>query len=211
MAGQFSYGFGRRGTRLPGRVITLVAMAIMLIVGVGLIIASQTVVRADAALSSYVQAHGVRRTGTIVSVQNIAHRSKQASGNGHTQQTTTTYTAQVATRLAAPVDGQQETTVSVPYQVTSAPGSPVTVLVDPQKPSYAELPGSPATDASDPLILLIAGIVVAVISLSVSTLVLRRRRAPMPSSFRTGSAQAWQRTDGGPWQEAGPVTPPWDA
>jgi len=46
-------------------------------------------------------------------------------------------------RLPHPVGGQAQTTVHVPDKVSYRSGDAVTVLVDPQGPGYAELPGRP--------------------------------------------------------------------
>jgi hypothetical protein len=114
---------------------------------------------AEADLSGYVQAHGLPRGATVVSVQNIPHHSKSS----------TWYTAQVAATLAAPVTGQAATTVYVPGSVSFVPGQTIAVLVDPSQPGYAELPGSRYVDSSQWII----SIVVTVILLPLDVLVIR--------------------------------------
>jgi hypothetical protein len=91
-------------------------------------------------LSSYVQAHGARRTATVVSVHETLHISRSS----------TWYTAELSVTLDRPVAGQTRTTV---YYPSSDPAygvdRTITVLVDPHRPGYAELPGSPYLTASD--------------------------------------------------------------
>jgi hypothetical protein len=91
----------------------------------------------------------------------------------------TTYTAQVLVSLADPVDGQARTTVHMPRYDTGRPGSTLTVLVDPDDPGYAELPGSPSTAAVLPTIFLVAGAFLAVVAITGSTLIARSRRRSM--------------------------------
>jgi hypothetical protein len=57
------------------------------------------------------------------------------------------YTAQVDATFTAPVDGQKGTTVYVPNSVSYASGQTIALLVDPQDPGYAELPGDRYIDA----------------------------------------------------------------
>jgi hypothetical protein len=125
-----------------------------------------------------VQAHGVRREAVILSVDNIAHKSTSTSGSGsgkHTV-TSTTYTAEVLVRLADPVGGQARTTVHVPRYETDGPGDTLIVLVDPNNPSYAELPGSPSTPAVLPTIFLAVGAFLAVVAITGSAIIGRSWR-----------------------------------
>lgn len=101
-------------------------------------------IRAASAQSSYTQAHGVGRQATVVSVQNIQNQSHSQSGG-----TSTWYTAVIAAAFSPPVGGLSQTTVHVPHQVSYASGSTVYVLVDPQAPGYAELPGQPSVTSKD--------------------------------------------------------------
>jgi hypothetical protein len=177
-----------RGRRLSGRAAGLVAMLIVLVIGVVFVIVSLAL-RSSAARSSFVQAHGVRREAVILNVDNIAHTSTTTTGSGssrHTR-TSTTYTAEVLVRLADPVGGQARTTVHVPRYETGGPGDTVTVLVDPDDPGYAELPGSPSTPAVLPTIFLAVGAFLAVVSVTGSALIARSWRR---SSRRARHASA---------------------
>jgi hypothetical protein len=163
-----------RDARTRGYVVALLVMVIPLIIGVIFIIVSFAT-RSDAARSSFVQGHGVRRTAVILSVNNIASTSTHSVGTGSSrhQVTSTSYTAEVLVRLAAPVGGQARTTVHVPGRETDGPGDTLTVLVNPKDPSYAELPGSASTPAILPTIFLIVGSVLTVIAIAAAALLAR--------------------------------------
>ena len=193
MPGQFHAGGSIAGTvrgrRLSGRAAGLVAVLVVLFIGVVFLIFSFAL-RSQAARSSFVQAHGVRRQAVILSVDNIAHQSTTTNGYGSSRHTvtSTTYTAEVLVRLADPVGGQPRTTVHVSRYETGGPGDTLTVLVDPSEPSYAELPGSPSTPAVLPTIFLVVGAALAVAALAGSALIARswrraRRRARHASAL----------------------------
>src|ERR1700691_5189880 len=168
MQGQFQIGGIFRGRRFSGYAAGLVAMLVVLFIGVIFLILSFAL-RSSAALSSFVQAHGVRREAVILNVDNIAHTSTNSNGSGHS----TTYTAEVLVRLAVPVGGQAQTTVHVPNRETDGPGDTLTVLVDPDNPGYAELTGSPTTLAVRPTIFLAVGVFVAVVAITGGAVVAR--------------------------------------
>lgn len=166
---------GRRGLK---RLINLAAILIPLIIGVVFIITSFTT-RSQAALSSFVQAHGDRRAAVILSVDNIKNTSTTTTGSGsfkHTE-TTTSYTALVLVSLADPVGGQARTTVHVPGYETEGTGDTLTVLVDPTDPGYAELPGSPSTPADQPTIFLIVGASLIAVAIVLSVFIARKGTA----------------------------------
>lgn len=96
-------------------------------------------VHGRAGLSGYVQAHGLRRTATVISAQNFADYVPKSGW---------THTAQIKVSLAQPVEGQSVTTVHVAHQVSYRPGDKLTVTVDPVRAGYSELPGSPNTPTS---------------------------------------------------------------
>jgi hypothetical protein len=98
-------------------------------VGIALIVYS-VFAHGDAARSSYTQAHGVRRAARVIS---------EDIGTGKDP------TSTVVVQLSEPVNGHDTTTVHIPFAPAFAyfPGTPVTVVVDPQDPGYAELPGAP--------------------------------------------------------------------
>lgn len=169
--------------RLRGHTAGLAAMLILLFIGSVFIILSFAL-RSSAARSSFVQAHGLPREAAIMRVDNIAHTSTTTTGTGSSRHTVTrtTYTAEVLASLADPVDGQARTTVHVPGYETKGPGDTLIVLVDPDDPGYAELPGSPSTPAALPTIFLTVGGVLAAVAITVGALIARswrraRRRA----------------------------------
>lgn len=82
-------------------------------------------------LSNYTQHHGVLDSGTISNVSN----TRGSHGD---------WSAAVQITLDRPVNGATSTTVTVGNAVSSPDGTPVSVLVDPQDPAYAEYPGRPA-------------------------------------------------------------------
>jgi hypothetical protein len=82
----------------------------------------------DAARTSYTQAHGVRRAARVIS---------EDIGTGKNP------TSTAVVRLSGPVSGHDTTTVHIQGAPAYSPGAPVTVVVDPQDPGYAELPGAP--------------------------------------------------------------------
>jgi len=84
----------------------------------------------DAARSSYTQAHGVRRDARVISEHTSTGKYP---------------TSALAVRLSGPVNGHDTTTVHIQGAPTYSPGARVTVVVDPQDPGYAELPGAPYT------------------------------------------------------------------
>jgi hypothetical protein len=88
--------------------------------------------------SSYTQNHGVRVSGTVISANN----SQVCSARGGCS-----YTATITVQLSHPIGGLSVTTAHYPASTDLVSGEPVTVLVDPKQPSYAELPGHAYTTA----------------------------------------------------------------
>ena len=103
-----------RGRRVSWYTAGLLAMLFVLFLGVVALILSFAL-RPSAALSGFVQAHGVRREAVIVSVDDIASKSSKS----------TTYAAQVLVSVAVPVGGQARTTVHVPRNETDRPPTPL--------------------------------------------------------------------------------------
>ena len=100
----------------------------------------------NAAYSSYVQAHGVRQAARVISV---------SVGGGKDP------TEGLVVRLNGPVNGHGTTMVHIQHVddvPTYSPGSPVTVVVDPQDPAYAELPGLPYTSTGQWVMTLVIGL-----------------------------------------------------
>lgn len=94
---------------------------------------------AEATRSSYVQANGAVRAATVTRVDNIEHQGKYS----------TWYTAQINATFLPPVDGQAKTVIYVPDSVDYSLGQQLPVLIDPQEPGYAELPGTPGTTSGN--------------------------------------------------------------
>jgi hypothetical protein len=133
----------RRGSRTAGPVSLSIFAVVMVVVAAVLFLFSFHI-RSQSAKSAYTQAHGVYNQATVVSVNNIAHQSHSQSGSS-----TTWYTAEVFVKLNPPIRGRSQTMVHVPHSVSYAAGDPVSVLVDPQALSYAELPGQPSVTGKD--------------------------------------------------------------
>jgi hypothetical protein len=113
----------------------MTSLALLMYLGVVAGFAAYAVnMHAQAALSSYVQHHGVPRTGGIVRVQNIEHQNSKYGP---------WYSARITVVLAPPMDGHSTTVVHDPHGSNLIPGEGLEVLVDPQQPAYAELPGQP--------------------------------------------------------------------
>jgi hypothetical protein len=139
---------------------------------------------AEADLSGYVQAHGLPRGAAVTSVRNIQHHSKSS----------TWYTAQVTATVSAPVTEQAVTTVYVPGSVSFVPGQTIAVLVDPGKPSYAELPGWRYVDSSQWIIATVVAVLLLafdVLIIRVTIRTIRQRhawRAMLPSTHQPASS-----------------------
>lgn len=99
----------------------------------GALIYTATVLAGAANESAYTQAHGLSRSGTVISVTNY---------NGRDQ------SSDVQVRLEVPVDGQTVTTAHLPALTSLKPGAATQVLVDPKDPGYAEFPGHRYTPSS---------------------------------------------------------------
>jgi len=116
---------------------------------------------ANGVRSAYTQAHGVRQTAQVIS---------EDIGSGRNR------TSTLAVRLGVPVDGDNTTTVHVADAApTYSPGASVTVLVDPQDPGYAELPGSPFVSSRQWATILAVGLADIVIVPPGIVLLARRR------------------------------------
>jgi Protein of unknown function (DUF3592) len=172
--------------------IWLGAAGIPLIIGVVFLLIAPGM-RAQADHSSFVQAHGTRHTAVILSVNNIENTS--TSGTGKNQHTSTSWTAEVTARLTGPGRGQGgQTVIHVPYFDSDAPGTTLTVLVDPNNPGYAELPGTPAHTAVAPTVFTAVGALLVVIAVVGAGFVIRfwlrsvrRRRREAEAAAVTGN------------------------
>jgi hypothetical protein len=100
-----------------------------------------------ASVSQFTQRHGVPRSSTVLSVQNMSVKGG--------------YISQIHVRLVASVNGQVATTVYVTHKSVVSEGQTLSVLVDPNRPDYAELPGQPYTNAGAWIVALIFAVVCA--------------------------------------------------
>lgn len=127
----------RSGGRGPSAVPAAVLFFGLLIVVVAILAFSVRLLDsglAAASESAYTQAHGVPGAATVLGV----------TSNGRDSGT-----ENVTAAPADPVDGQQLTTVHVPSTQSFPPSASVRILIDPQDPGYAELPGHRFTTASN--------------------------------------------------------------
>lgn len=112
-------------------------------------------------MSSYTQAHGMQEMVKTPTANNITF---------------------FTTALSRPVAGHTSTGVLLPYLASFSGGSPMTVLVNPQDPRFAELPGEPyqtalETDSA------IAFAVIA-LALGIADIVPGARRQRQPDNAR---------------------------
>src|SRR5579863_8993534 len=124
--------------RRKGRPVTLkgtVIIAVFAYLGCAALAVAAVVEHGEAVQSSYVQAHGVRDTATVVSVHNFMPTGKHRAPAS----------AEVTVRLKQPVNGTSTSVVHVPDHVSSVPGDTIAVMVDLRQPGYSELPGEPDT------------------------------------------------------------------
>jgi hypothetical protein len=135
----------RSGTGRAGTIFVITVLVIM-VVGGGAMIFHSVQEHGDAARSSYTQAHGVRLAGRVIS-------ERTSPGDAPNQPTSA-----LTVRLSRPVNGHDTTTVHIQGAPAYSPGAPVTVVVDPQGPGYAELPGAPYTSGGQWVTFLVIGL-----------------------------------------------------
>lgn len=162
----------RRRIQASGLVIWALCMSIP---GLGVFGTLSGVFLPKIVLSNYTQHHGIPDSGTISNVTN------NYSGRGN-------WWAAVQITLDRPVDGAASTTVTVGHAVSSPDGTPVTVLVDPQDPAYAEYPGRPGYPLSGALLFLPIAVVSALLFIfavwRLAVLRYRNRGIPKPQPGR---------------------------
>jgi hypothetical protein len=132
---------------------TAAATVIYVLATIGLIVAAFAL-RSDADRSAYTQSHGVASTGTVTNVDNIQTCGRYSCS----------YHAHIAVTLNPPVEGHATSTVSYPAFSSVNVGDQIQVLVDPQQPDYAELPGSPSVKPGQWIGLLVFGVVFALLA-----------------------------------------------
>jgi DivIVA domain-containing protein len=113
-------------------VLVLFLGAIVTGAGVGIVI-----FHADYERSNYTQASGIPQTATVIS-ENV--------GTGKGAET------HVTVRLDPPVGGRDVSVVNVAGAHLYQPGDQISILVDPQDPSYSELPGLPDDTSLEALV-----------------------------------------------------------
>jgi hypothetical protein len=87
-------------------------------------------------------------------------------------------TSALAVRLSEPVNGHETTTVHIQGAPGYSPGAPVTVVVDPKDPGYAELPGAPYASSGQWEIPLAIGLaLILVLPFGLGVVYLRQRLA----------------------------------
>ena len=141
---------GRRPRRHYGPVTTGVITGLFAVGTIALVVGAISSY-SQGARSGFVQAHGTRASATVQSVDNTEHCSRSGCS----------YTAAIAVTLSPPVDGAAATTVHYPGYSDLIPNEQVIVLVDPQQPGYAELPGDRFVTSWEWIILAAAAIFVA--------------------------------------------------
>lgn len=126
----------------------MVVVVLVMVAGGTISIVASVSEYGDEARSAYTQAHGVRRAAQVLSAD-TAMAGKTPTSTG-------------IVLLSEPFDGHGTTTVHV-RSVPLYPGAAVTVLVDPQDPGYAELPGVPYTSNGWWVFLLLLGLALILI------------------------------------------------
>jgi hypothetical protein len=128
------------------------AVVLLLFVGVTIgCIAGAISSHSQAVRSSFVQHHGTAATGTVDSVDNAQHCSKNGCD----------YTAAIVVALSPPVDGARTTVAHYPGFSDLTSGERVDVLVDPKQPGYAEFPGSAFKSSWEWVVLAVIAVVFA--------------------------------------------------
>lgn len=103
---------------------------VMAIAGFGALIALAVVTYNQGAHSTFVQADGLPDTGLVQQVNNIRLKSS--------------WTAEITVALTRPVGDAATTVVHFPDKSSLHEGWTVSVLLDPDNPTYAEFPGTPS-------------------------------------------------------------------
>jgi DivIVA domain-containing protein len=140
-------------------VLVLFLGAIVTGAGVGIVI-----FHADYERSNYTQASGIPQTATVIS-------EKVGTGKGAE--------TQVTVRLDPPVGGRDVSVVSIAGAHVYQHGDRISILVDPQDPSYSELPGLPDDTSLEALVGCATVLLVVLLSVTgglVSAFRKRRRR-----------------------------------
>lgn len=174
----------RDGVRAPRRIgltaALLIVDAIFFVLGAGFTVAS-FFTSSQASVSAYTQSSGVRENAVVrnVSVRTEVHCGTPTSGRrgyGNSGNCSMSYDARIAVALSRPVGGQTASVVHVAQNVAYSKGQPLSVLVDPQEPGYAELPGVPYVTQTTVLVFEILGGVFLVLGAAMLVFGVLRRR-----------------------------------
>ncbi len=139
-----------RGRRHYGPAGTSVIAAVFGAATIGLAVGAASTY-SQGVRSAFVQSHGIPAAAIVDTVDNTQQCSRSSCD----------YTAAIVVTLKAPVRGATTTVVHYPDSSDLVSGESIVVLVDPQQPGYAELPGTKFVNAGDWVILAIMAIVVA--------------------------------------------------
>jgi DivIVA domain-containing protein len=151
----------------PGCLFVLALFFAAVAIGAGVGFAA---FHADYERSNNTQASGIPDSATVTSV---------SVGTGKAAET------KLTVRLGTPVGGQDVSVVNIAGGHSYQPGERVSILVDPQDPSYSELPGLPDDTALESLVAT-AIVILLLTPAAVATLIgafraLRKRRRAQPS------------------------------
>ncbi|MGO9974468.1 MAG: hypothetical protein ACLP01_17030 [Solirubrobacteraceae bacterium] len=125
----------RRGRRYSPVGSTIVAL--VLGAGTAALAVNAVVMRSHGARSSFVQSHGVQEQATVDDVNNSQDCGRYGC----------TYSAAISVTLARPVGGTMQSVAHYPDTSNLNQGQQITVLVDPEEPTYSEIPGSKLVDS----------------------------------------------------------------
>ncbi|HTW97694.1 MAG TPA: DUF3592 domain-containing protein [Acidimicrobiales bacterium] len=169
---------GSRAGRRYSPVSASAAIVLFLVV-LAISVVSTVAEERDASRSAFTQSNGIPVEATVSSVDDIWHSERYGSGY---------YTSEIYVVLQRPVDGTRSSTVYYPGQYSG--GSTMPVVVDPDDPSYSEVPGSPSTARSTWYGLL--GLDVVILALLVCSIVARlaqgrHRRGFLAQSSSSGA------------------------
>jgi hypothetical protein len=121
-------------------------------------------------VSRRVQHDGFASPGSVETVQNTRHGGVSVRGTG------TWWTSSITVSLSKPLDGTTTTVASYPNYSLLRHGDKVNVLIDPQHPIYAELPGQPSVGSRNWLLAGALAAVCGVIDIALALVLLRGLR-----------------------------------
>lgn len=124
-----------RRRRRPVSGIVVASIGLLLFGGASaLAVASAVQEHSSGRLSGYVQQHGIRALATVTSVRYVLVYDWTESSH---------YGSDVNVSLSPGIAGTRTSVVYDAHEVAIAPGTLIRILVDPERPAYAEFPGQP--------------------------------------------------------------------